>query len=284
MAIAVVEQTWGSSPRPVGSMMAVDSEGRICGSVSGGCVEGAVIEAALETIRDREPRRLEFSELKDEDVWAVGLSCGGRISVVVVPADVPALTTAADSARRRESFTLYVGTDPVDISSEEKPGSIAIQYPAPERLVVVGGVHIAVPLLAMAREIGFETILIEPRRSFADAARFPVPPDRVFSTWPEKALADLRIDESTYAVLLTHDPKIDDQALRILLRSSARYIGCLGSRTTQQQRRARLADEGFSDEEVGRIKGPVGLAINARTPGEIAVSILAEMIQVRRSS
>jgi len=283
MAVAIVEQTWGSSPRPVGSMMAVDTDGRIAGSVSGGCVEGAVIEAAMETIRDGRPRRLEFSELKDEDVWAVGLSCGGRISVVIFPADAPALTKAETLARNRTSFSLFVQADPLDLSMEPIPGAATLTYPATERLVVVGGVHIAVPLLAMAREVGFETILIEPRRTFADAARFPVSPDRVFSTWPEEAFPEIIVDESTYAVLLTHDPKIDDQALRILLRSPARYIGCLGSRTTQAQRRIRLAEEGFEDPEIARIRGPVGLSIGARTPAEIAVSILAEMIEVRRA-
>lgn len=279
IAIAIVVETWGSSPRPAGSMMAVTASGQVAGSVSGGCVEGAVIETAHEVLRTGVARELEFSELKPEDVWAVGLSCGGRIQVLVVPADDPAMREARDRAARREPFGLRIEGTRVDVTAE--PASL--NYPAPERLVVVGGVHIAIPLVAFAKELGFETILIEPRTSFADPARFPVPPDRIEAGWPGVVLEGLGVDASTYAVLLTHDPKIDDQALRLLLRSPAAYIGCLGSRTTQAQRRERLRAEGFTEEEVARIRGPVGLSIGAKTPAEIAISIVAEIVQIRRS-
>lgn len=281
LAIAIVVETWGSSPRPVGSMMAVTSDGRIAGSVSGGCVEGAVIETALRVIHSGLAEELEFKELSPEDVWAVGLSCGGRIKVLVVPGDHPAMIEARKRASARKPFSLQIDGTAVSVSEDPASG---LSYPAPERLLVIGGVHIAVPLLSMARDLGFETILIEPRSSFADAARFPVPPDRVFAAWPSAVLGqEFQVDASTYAVLLTHDPKIDDQALHILLRSDAAYIGCLGSRTTQAQRRARLAEEGFTEAEVARIHGPVGLAIGAKTPAEIALSIMAEIVQTRRA-
>lgn len=281
VAIAIVVETWGSSPRPVGSMMAVTPDGRIAGSVSGGCVEGAVIDTALRVIGSGQPEELEFKELSPEDVWAVGLSCGGRIKVLVILASDPAMAGAREFASSRRPFSLAINGLAVTLH----PGvdSNGLFYPAPERLIVVGGVHIAVPLLAFARELGFETILIEPRASFADAARFPVPPDQVFAAWPGDVLGTaVEVDASTYAVLLTHDPKIDDQALQFLLRSEAAYVGCLGSRTTQAQRRERLTAEGYLAEEVGRIRGPVGLAIGAKTPAEIALSIVAEIVQLRR--
>lgn len=281
IAIAIVVETWGSSPRPIGSMMAVTSDGRIAGSVSGGCVEGAVIETALRVIQSGQAEELEFKELSPEDVWAVGLSCGGRIKVLVVPGDHPSMIEARERASARQPFSLQIQETVVSVSENPTSG---LSYPAPERLLIIGGVHIAVPLLSMARELGFETILIEPRSSFADAARFPVPPDRVFAAWPSSVLGhELQVDASTYAVLLTHDPKIDDQALKFLLKSDAAYIGCLGSRTTQAQRRARLAEEGFTEAEIARIHGPVGLAIGAKTPAEIALSIMAEIVQTRRA-
>ncbi len=280
IAIAIVVETWGSSPRPVGSMMAVTQDGRIAGSVSGGCVEGAVIETALRVIESGAAEELEFKELSPEDVWAVGLSCGGRIKVLVVPASHPAMVGARSKAATRQPFGLRISDTEIKIVGVGE----GLSYPAPERLLIIGGVHIAVPLLSMARELGFETILIEPRSSFADAARFPVPPDQVFATWPSAILGkEVEVDASTYAVLLTHDPKIDDQALKFLLKSDAAYIGCLGSRTTQAQRRARLAEEGFTEAEVARIHGPVGLAIGAKTPAEIALSIMAEIVQTRRA-
>lgn len=280
IAIAIVVQTWGSSPRPAGSMMAVTESGRMAGSVSGGCVEGAVIETAQEVIHTGQAKELEFNELKPEDVWAVGLSCGGRIQVLVVPGDHPAITEAQNLARSRQPFGLRIE----GVALETSPlGVGSLDYPAPERLVVIGGVHIAVPLFAFAKELGFETILIEPRATFADAERFPVPPDSTYKQWPSEALHSIGVDAWTYAVLLTHDPKIDDQALRVLLRSEAAYIGCLGSRSTQGQRRERLLGEGFSTEELDRIHGPVGLSIGAKTPPEIALAIMAEIVATRRA-
>lgn len=329
-AIAIVTETWGSSPRPVGSMMAVSESGKMAGSVSGGCVEGAVIEAAQEVIQSGRPNSLEFTELKDEDVWAVGLSCGGRIHVSVFPGADPALLAARSLAATRTPFSLEITAGQVKLAELPSPTSreggdascpalsspsprvgerglggealnsdsskplgskTNLHYPAPERLLIIGGVHIAIPLVAFAKELGFETILIEPRASFADESRFPVKPDQIRQTWPANILGDhsdradgISPDASTYAVLLTHDPKIDDQALRILLKGPAAYIGCLGSRTTQAQRRERLTAEGFNEQELDRIHGPVGLAIGAKTPAEIALAIMAEITATRRST
>lgn len=314
-AIAVVTQTWGSSPRPVGSMMAVSEDGVVAGSVSGGCVEGAVIEAAQRALASGSGEMLRFDQLDPEDVWSVGLSCGGKIEVLI---SLPVGDWEEAFARARENvaFDLVIweqGSRIQDlplsaddscrgegaggwgnaaiplapmIGGERGPGRegyFLYHHRWADQLVILGGVHIAVPLLAMAKTLGFHTILIEPRPAFADPSRFEVEPDEILQQWPDKALEQVHLDGSTYVVLLTHDPKIDDVALRVLLRSEARYVGALGSRTTQEQRRSRLRQEGFSAEEVARISGPVGLDIGAKTPAEIAVSILAEIVHVRRS-
>lgn len=283
-AIAVVTHTWGSSPRPVGSMMAVSEAGAVAGSVSGGCVEGAVIEAALRALVSGLGETLRFDQLDPEDVWSVGLSCGGKIEVLV---SLPGgdWTEAFARAAENVAFDLEIGEQGARILEGEAPaeGAFVYHYRCPDQLVIVGGVHIAVPLIALAKTLGFHTILIEPRSAFADPSRFEVEPDEILEDWPDKALEQVHIDGGTYAVLLTHDPKIDDVALRILLKSEARYIGALGSRTTQDQRRSRLVGEGFSEDEIARIHGPVGLGIGARTPEEIALSILAEIVMLRNS-
>jgi xanthine dehydrogenase accessory factor len=283
-AIAVVTHTWGSSPRPVGSMMAVAEDGSIAGSVSGGCVEGAVIEAAQRALASGSGEVLRFDQLDPEDVWSVGLSCGGKIEVLV---SLPNGDWEEAFARASEnvSFDLEVWEQGARILEGEDAaaGAFVYHHRWADQLVIVGGVHIAVPLVAIAKTLGFQTILIEPRSTFADPGRFGVEPDEILEEWPDKALEGVHLDGGTYVVLLTHDPKIDDVALRVLLQSDVRYIGALGSRTTQEQRRSRLREEGFSESEVARIHGPVGLDIGAKTPEEIAVSIMAEIVQVRRA-
>ncbi len=312
-ATATVTQTWGSSPRPVGSVMGIREDGLVCGSVSGGCVESAVIEAALGALESGEPRELLFDAVSEDSVWDVGLSCGGRIQVLVEP-DPPArnpavwralasrvaddlpcvLITAYDPY---ESSLWFTGTpDPLDGIVEDayrKRTSQNIEvngkrlflnvFASKARLVIIGSVHIAVPLVQLAAIVGFETIVADPRSTFASAERFPVPPDRMIVEWPQEAFDRIGLSAETYAVVLTHDPKIDDVALAILLKSPVAYIGALGSRVTQAKRQEQLRGLGFSDEDLKRIHGPVGLNIGARSPEEIALSIIAEIVQVRRS-
>jgi xanthine dehydrogenase accessory factor len=150
----------------------------------------------------------------------------------------------------------------------------------PPRLIIVGAVHIAEPLARMAEWAGYTVILIDPRRAFAEREQFRS--FTVIGDWPDEALSKLKPDERTAVVTLTHDPKLDDPALRVALHSRAFYIGCLGSRKTHAARLDRLRAAGVSTEEVSRIHGPVGLAIGARTPAEIGISILAELTRVRR--
>lgn len=154
-------------------------------------------------------------------------------------------------------------------------------FPAKDRLVIIGAAHISVDLVDLAHQFNFETRVIDPRGIFTSKMQFPTPPHHIHEQWPAEVLTDMPLDADTYAVVLTHDPKIDDQALHLLLRSKVAYIGALGSRKTQAKRVARLTEAGFSEAEIGRIHGPVGVSINARRPKEIALSIIAEMVMIK---
>jgi xanthine dehydrogenase accessory factor len=153
-------------------------------------------------------------------------------------------------------------------------------FSPPPRLIVVGAVHIAQPLAPMAFLAGYGVVVVDPRRAFATDARFP--DVELSSEWPDEAMARLKPDSRTAVVTLTHDPKLDDPALAAALRSKAFYIGALGSRKTHAARLLRLRKEGFGDNELARIHGPVGLSIGAVSPAEIAVSIMAQVTEVRR--
>ena len=153
-------------------------------------------------------------------------------------------------------------------------------FSPPPRLIVVGAVHIAQPLAPMASLAGYGVVVIDPRRAFATDDRFP--DVELSSEWPDEALARLKPDSRTAVITLTHDPKLDDPALTAALRSQAFYIGALGSRKTHAARLSRLRQEGFGDNELARIHGPVGLSIGALSPAEIAVSIMAQVTEVRR--
>ncbi len=299
-ALATVVETWGSAPRQPGSQLAISGAGQIMGSVSGGCVEGAVVTEALEALADGIPRMLTFG-VTDESAFAVGLACGGTIKVLVEPvapwAEVLADLVAARTARQAVAYTvnltdwtralLPAGADPAADARlrSDKAGVDGDSFVAPHnpalRLIVVGAVHIAQPLLAMARLAGYDPTLIDPRDTFGAAERFPG--EVVLDDWPDDALAALKPDARTAIVTLTHDPKLDDPAIRFALRSPAFYLGCLGSKKTHAKRVERLQEAGFSATEITRIHAPVGLDIGAKTPAEIAVSILAQITQVLRA-
>ena len=296
VALAIVIQTWGSSPRPVGSIMVVRDDMAVEGSVSGGCVEGAVIEGALDSISSGIGKRLDFG-VADARAWEVGLSCGGRIAVLVTPVAATGLppevlsALASDIEFRRPStlgFDAKTGAvqDVVKVDdgehsllSDDEASFIFRQVP-PRRVFVVGGVHITQFLAPMARQAGYDVTIIDPREVFSTAERFPG--SECLTAWPDEVMEGLRPDLRTAVVTLTHDPKIDDLGLVEALRSDAFYIGCLGSRRTHAARCERLAKAGFSAGDLARLHGPAGLNIGAKTPAEIAVSILAQMIDVER--
>jgi xanthine dehydrogenase accessory factor len=297
-ALATVVQTWGSAPRRVGAQLVVGGDGRIEGSVSGGCVEGAVIVEALEALEDGRHRLLEFG-VSDDDAFAVGLACGGTIRVLVdpvgatMPEDVLAELVAARAAREPVACEIDLaagtrrlvrGAHPdrmrMDRSGFEGEDLFVAVHNPPLRLIIVGAVHIAQALVPMARIAGYDPVLIDPRDGFADEGRFPG--ERILSDWPDEAVAALGLDARTALVLLTHDPKLDDPALVAALRADVFYIGALGSTRTHAKRVERLTAAGFSEAEIGRIHAPIGLDIGAADPAEIAVSVLAEMTAVLR--
>ncbi|AXT28497.1 XdhC family protein [Ruegeria sp. AD91A] len=298
-ALATVVETWGSAPRRVGSQLVIGGDGRIEGSVSGGCVEGAVIVEALEAIDEGEARLLEFG-VSDEDAFAVGLACGGTIRVLVepvgkvLPEPMLAELVAARAAREPIAYEVNIDTGHralrrnayaerlrMDRSGFEEDGRtfVAVHNP-PLRLIIVGAVHIAQALVPMARIAGYDPAIIDPRDAFASNARFPG--ETILTDWPDEAVEKLGLDARTAIVLLTHDPKLDDPALQAALDAGVFYIGALGSTRTHAKRVERMKAAGFSDEQISRIHGPIGLDIGAAGPSEIAVAILAQMTAVLR--
>jgi xanthine dehydrogenase accessory factor len=298
-ALATVVETWGSAPRRVGAQLAISVDGRIEGSVSGGCVEGAVVAEALDLMHSGTHKVLEFG-VSDEDAFAVGLACGGTIRVLVepvgsvLPLDLLADLVAARAARRPVAYEVTLETGARRLAfdghadrlrldrsgfEEDSQTFVAVHNP-PLRLVVVGAVHIAQALVPMARIAGYDPVIIDPREAFASDARFPG--ETLLHDWPDEAVAQLGLDSRTAVVLLTHDPKLDDPALRAALQADVFYIGALGSRKTHAKRVERMAEAGFSQAQIARIHGPVGLDIGAAGPSEIAVSILAQITAVLR--
>jgi xanthine dehydrogenase accessory factor len=311
VALATVARTWGSSPRPAGSKLAVNDRMEFVGSVSGGCIEGAVIQEGLDIMQTGASRMLEFG-VSDETAWEVGLACGGRVQVFVeaVAPDVGHGVTretleALLAARRAKRPVVLVtpldgsphrlaalgGDDPLaaelaEVARRDQAelvdgaGLLEPQLP-PLRMIIVGAVHVAQPLAEMARLAGFAITIVDPRRAFATAARFPG--QALVVRWPDIAVTELAPDARTAVVTLTHDPKLDDPALIAALRTDAFYVGCLGSQKTHGARKVRLGDGGLTAAQLARLHGPVGLSIGARTPAEIAVSILAQIIATLRA-
>ncbi len=319
VATATVVRTMGSSPRPVGAKMIVSATQSLAGSVSGGCVEGAVIEACQMVLHTGKARLLHFG-VADEAAWDVGLACGGEIDILVEPlshydsiraaiiAEHP-IATATIISGQHLGRKLLVTPDGVtqggldDPALEERVKSDAqillahaitkvVEYPdgmcsvliesfaPPPRLFMLGGVHIAVSLDTLARVLGFHTVIVDPRSTFANRERFPYVHELLVA-WPDEALSG-RLDARSALAVLTHDPKLDDPALRVALNSPARYIGALGSSKTHTKRLARLRHEGFTDEQLARIHGPIGLPIGGKRPEEIALSIIAQIVKVQQ--
>jgi len=301
-ALATVIRTWGSAPRPVGSHMIIDQDGNIEGSVSGGCVEGAVIAAAEDVIASGKSQHLDFN-VTSETAWDVGLPCGGRIEILVEPyapkhvlAEILSqkLTGPSILITDMTSGEFYFCHDDIQIGEQgladgfddipDKSGlyeNIFIQhYLEPVKLIVIGAVHISQALVEMAKVMDIPVMVIDPRQTFATKERFP--DVKMSHDWPDEALTEIDITRSTAVVTLTHDAKLDDLALEKALNSDAFYIASLGSRKTHAARVGRLEKMGFSEDDIARVHGPAGLNIGGLTPAEIALSILAEMVSLYR--
>ena len=292
VALATVMQTWGSAPRRVGAHMAITSEGMFVGSVSGGCIEGRVISAARELLETDAPewgRLLEFG-ISNEQAWDVGLACGGRIEIWLEKILPDCLALVCRSIQQRQGCALYMGSDPMKAAvfvahphthktlppqPEESSGLLRV-YPPRRRLFIVGAVHIAQALIALLEILPFEIVLIDPRGIFLQPERW----GSIERTdlYPDEYFEKIALCKRDAVVVLSHDPKIDDPALLSAVRSEVFYIGALGSRKTHAARCSRLYEQGCSQEQLQRINGPIGLDIGAKTPAEIAVAILAQII------
>ena len=313
VALATVIATWGSSPCPVGSQLVVDDNGAFEGSVSGGCIEGAVVAEALDVIGHGKPQRMFFGVSRNQ-AKSVGLACGGEIEIFLEKVSAgPWLKDLAVLRRACRGACLLTDLKtgdktvvPLDASDQHKelgedlaaainriqareknftltltgcPYFVHGIHPPPQ-MVVVGAVHIAQPLVGMARMQGYDVTVIDPRCDFATKNRFP--DVALIEAWPADALQTLQLHGRTAIVVLSHDPKLDDPALKLALASDAFYIGALGSKKTHAARLERLQLAGFSKKMLARIFGPVGLGIGAVTAEEIALSIMAQITQKRR--
>lgn len=314
VALATVISTWGSAPCPVGSQLVVDDRGNFEGSVSGGCIESAVICEAEFTIKNNYPQLLSFG-ISSEQAWENGLACGGTIEVWLEPIalyhdlwekvrsvrDMGGtcclltnletgeknifLSEALKHNRFRSSSRQDEISDSLKLDSSKSfvdgENRFFLQSIIPKsQLVIVGAVHIAQSLSVLAGVIGYEVVIIDPRAAFATKERFPDAELKL--AWPEEALETMVLHSNTALVALSHTPRIDDTALKYALTSQAFYIGALGSRKTQTHRKERLLQADFTLQQIERIHGPVGLSIGSGSPAEIALSIMAEITQVKR--
>lgn len=322
IGLATVIETWGSSPRQVGSKLAVAQGGSMAGSVSAGCAENNAIQATRDVLKTGRPHVLRTSA-SDGSVLSEGLTCGGIARILVEPfqAYTPLLPLIQAQLSGRDPFAVISvlegpaerllqkrvlvadGRTEGDLPLTEatlgrlrerlsEPTGFTLEaegltlfadvFPRIPRLILVGGVHIAEHLATMATLAGFEVILVDPRPAFASPERFPTATLR--QAWPDEALAALALDADSYVAALSHDPKLDDAALKVALPSDARYVGALGSRRSLSQRLERLRDLGVSESRLPRLRTPIGLPLGGRTAADIAVSILAELIQAKNAS
>ena len=319
MVLARVIQTWGSSPRPVGSSMLISGDLEMAGSVSGGCVEGAVVKEAKLILGSKNGKRLSYG-VSDDDAWAVGLSCGGQIQVYLQPLSPKKkveekllqcltedksciLVTALIDGESRNTLIIPGGDKfgdelpnealqkSLDAFEKRKQENLTIgdtQYfihvfPKRSQMIIIGAAHITVDLVQLAHEFDFETIVIDPRSAFAKNTTFTVRPDQIIEKYPSQVLNDFELGSHTYAVILSHDPKIDDDALKILLKKNVAYIGALGSKKNHEKRIARLLEKGFTADDIVRIDAPIGIDIHAKGAKEIALSIMGAVIKAKNA-
>jgi len=333
---AVVVRTFGSAPRPEGAVLLYAADGRIAGSVSGGCVEGAAAQE-IERARKTGNARVIRYGISDEQAWDVGLACGGTIDVLVEPVAPAAVIDAARASIGSGGHGSAVITPlPADSPPGEfgphEPGvgappeaelvvtddgtlsgtlgsaesdaalvqaatealrrglsrtveidgrSLFIEvFPVRPRLVIVGGVEVARSLVRLARELGFETVVVDGRQAFATTERFP-DVDRLVIGWPDEVAEEIGLGPNDAVAVLSHDVKFDEPAIVEALRRGCRYVGAVGSKKTQADRRARLLEAGVSEADLARLRGPVGLDLGGRAPSETALAILAEIVAER---
>lgn len=328
VAIATNVKRAGISLRPLGAKMAATSKMEIAGSVTGGCLEGAVYEEALQVLKTGQPKLLHYGVSGDQKPWDIGLTCGSSLDIFVESLEAPAwqallpavekclqenilaaVVTVISGKWLGNKMLLYedgsrvgtLGTEHLNesvlpwvkeqmdlqeadwqhVQSEGEQLEVFVDVLVPElRLIVIGAGHIAIPLLTMAKAMGFRTLLIDPREAFATPERFP-DVDELIKEWPSAAMARMPLDASTYVAAISHDEKLDNPALALALKANTRYVGVLGTRKNIGKRLLELKELGVSDEQLVKLRAPIGVPLGAILPEEIAVSILAEMTEAR---
>jgi xanthine dehydrogenase accessory factor len=333
---AVVVRTFGSAPRPEGAVLLRAPDGRIAGSVSGGCVEGAAAEQIEHAWSTGNARVIRYG-ISDEQAWDVGLACGGTIDVLVEPGVPSAAVRAATESlgpggHGTAVITPLPGDSPPADSGPHEPGegappepklivtedggldgtlgdtaldtaliegaqealrrgqsrtielggrSLFVEvFPVRPRLVVIGAVEVARSLVRLAKELGFEVVVIDGRPAFATPERFP-DVDRLIVGWPDEIADDIGLGRNDAVAVLTHDVKFDEPAIIEALRRGCRYVGAVGSRKTQAERRRRLVEAGVAADRLSDLRGPIGLDLGGRQPAETALAILAEIVAER---
>ena len=342
VARAVVVRTFGSSPRAEGAVLIAAADGRLAGSVSGGCVEGAAYEE-IERARATGHARVIRYGISDEQAWSVGLACGGTIDVLVEPFVRPEAEAAAQStaASGGEDGGAAIGRAVITPLPADSPGpefgahvtgdgsapsqalvawadgrlegtlggvaadtelaALAVEaigrgmsrtvelagrslfieaFPARQRLVIVGAVQVAIPLVAIARTLGYETVVVDGRPAFATRERFP-DVDRLVVGWPDEVADSIGLGPADAVAVLSHDVKFDEPAILTALGRGCRYVGAVGSKKTQADRRARLVAAGVAEGELARLRGPIGHDLGGRQPAETALAIMAEVVAER---
>ena len=316
LVLARVVKTWGSSPRPIGSMMIINEEQKMSGSVSGGCVEGAIVKKSQTLFTQHKAEKLSFG-VSDEEAWSVGLSCGGNIEVYLQTVDFSSnevwhsfLKTRlsnqscilVSNLNKNENWLIeengaVTGTSlsPVLIKEAQNAFNERVHktlnfegqnyfiqvFPRKPTLLIIGVAHIAVDLVTMAHMHEFETTIVDPRGYFTKNTYFNTEPTQIFEAYPSEVLNQLTLDPYTFCAILSHDPKIDDNALEILLPSKVAYIGALGSKKTHQKRIKRLINKGIPQDLISKIQAPIGIHIHAKSAKEIALAIMSEIIKFK---
>jgi len=287
--LATVVKTWGSSPRPLGAMLAIRDDGQVSGSVSGGCVEDDLIERVREHRLAGDKPELATYGVTKEQADRFRLPCGGTLQLVLEPVkDSDGLDQLLSAIERHELVARTLDLDSGAARLEPGRWSDALEFDGKVlktvhgprwRLLIIGAAQLSRYLAQMAQALDYHVTVCDPREEYAEA--WDVPGAPVDRRYPDDVVQAMDLDAHSAVVAVTHDPKLDDAALLEALKSPAFYVGALGSRANNDKRRKRLADFDLSAGEIARLRGPVGLKIGSRTPPEIAVAILAEMTAVR---
>lgn len=288
--LATVVQTWGSAPRQAGAMLAVRKDGRVVGSVSGGCIEDDLIARAQAGQLPSKPEWARYG-VSQEEAARFGLPCGGTLRLVIEPLNLGDwIDRVIEVTQTQQLIGRWLDlTTGVSTLTDARPGQLTevkddgchFVYGPHWRLLIIGANQTAQALAQIATMLEFQVIVCDPREEFT--ADWNMPGVTLQPGMPDDAVLEIQTDARTAIVAITHDPKLDDMALLEALKSKAFYVGALGSSRNQAKRRQRLLDFDLTEQDIARLHGPVGLQIGSRTPAEIAVAVGAHLVQVRRT-